>query len=224
MDHAYHRCKDHPESYDLTLFGLGPTGLPRSSRVDGTTDSLCTYAQPAFLTTHESHSPLPPDALDTRRGRKAYTASPASKTKVSCSVRRLSVGTTWITLRRQETVLTKRWSVLSACTHCRRRKTKCSGQRPVCQFCKERGLTCEWNIPGGLTRTEDLRRRLEDAERYCQEAYLLIEALQSGSIETATMLLAKLRFGVSLSDLAEAIRSGTVHEHDLPRPVESERY
>jgi len=89
----------------------------------------------------------------------------------------------------------------------------------VCQFCKERGLTCDWDIPGGLTRNEDLRHKLGEAERLCEGAQVLIRALRSESIETSTMLLAKLRLGVSLSDLAESVRTGTVDEHDLPHLV-----
>jgi hypothetical protein len=80
-------------------------------------------------------------------------------------------------------------------------------------------LTCDWDISGGLTRNEDLRRKLEDAERFCEEAQVLIRALRSESIETSTMLLAKLRLEVPLSDLAESVRTGTVDEHDLPHSV-----
>jgi hypothetical protein len=80
-------------------------------------------------------------------------------------------------------------------------------------------LVCEWDIPGGLTRNEDLRRKLEEAEKFCEEAQVLIRALRSESIETSTMLLAKLRLGVSLADLAESVRTGTVDEHDLPHSV-----
>ena len=80
-------------------------------------------------------------------------------------------------------------------------------------------MVCEWDIPGGLTRNEDLRRKLEEAEKFCEEAQVLIRALRSESIETSTMLLAKLRLGVSLADLAESVRTGTVDEHDLPHSV-----
>jgi hypothetical protein len=80
-------------------------------------------------------------------------------------------------------------------------------------------LTCEWDIPGGLTRNEDIRRKLKEAEKSCEEAHVLIRALRSESIETSTMLLAKLRLGVSLSDLAESVRTATVDEHDLPHSV-----
>lgn len=89
----------------------------------------------------------------------------------------------------------------------------------MCQFCEERGLHCEWDIPSGLTRNEDLRRKLQEADNYCDEAQVLIQALRSEPIETSTMLLAKLRLGVSLSVLAESVRTRTVDEHDLPHSV-----
>lgn len=64
--------------------------------------------------------------------------------------------------------------VRSACNQCQRRKTKCSGERPTCQFCHDRGLTCSWQIGYGITRAEDLRQKLvvadthtEDIGRWC---------------------------------------------------------
>ncbi|KAG1725383.1 hypothetical protein EDB19DRAFT_1756291 [Suillus lakei] len=34
--------------------------------------------------------------------------------------------------------------VAHACDHCRRRKTKCCGEQPVCTSCKKRGRLCQW--------------------------------------------------------------------------------
>jgi hypothetical protein len=85
-------------------------------------------------------------------------------------------------------------------------------------------LECEWDIPSGLTRNEDLRSKLEDAEKFCEEAHLLFNASKTGSNEASTMLLAKLRLGVSLSDLAGSVRTGSVDEHDLPLSAESGYY
>ncbi|KAG1738363.1 uncharacterized protein EDB91DRAFT_1337039 [Suillus paluster] len=34
--------------------------------------------------------------------------------------------------------------VAHACDHCRRRKTKCSGDQPVCDSCKKKGRACQW--------------------------------------------------------------------------------
>ena len=75
-----------------------------------------------------------------------------------------------------------------------------------------------------MTRNEDLRRKVEEAEKFCEEAQVLIQAMRSDSIETSTMLLTKLRLGVPLSDLAESVRTGTVDEHDIPHSVHSEFY
>ena len=85
-------------------------------------------------------------------------------------------------------------------------------------------MTCEWDLPCGLTRNEDLRRKLEEAERFCEDVQVVIQALRSDSIETSTMLLTKLRLGVPLSDLAESARTGTVDEYDISRAVQSGCY
>lgn len=38
----------------------------------------------------------------------------------------------------------KQRRILSPCVNCRRRKRKCTGERPVCQFCRKNNLQCEW--------------------------------------------------------------------------------
>lgn len=39
--------------------------------------------------------------------------------------------------------------VKRACHECQQRKSKCSGSRPMCQFCSERNLTCTYDgAPG----------------------------------------------------------------------------
>ncbi|KLO19225.1 hypothetical protein SCHPADRAFT_81365 [Schizopora paradoxa] len=39
---------------------------------------------------------------------------------------------------------TLRQRTAQACEKCRDRKTKCSGERPVCKRCSERGMVCKW--------------------------------------------------------------------------------
>lgn len=34
----------------------------------------------------------------------------------------------------------------SACTRCQKRKGKCTGERPVCRYCSDRGLDCSWDV------------------------------------------------------------------------------
>ncbi|KAG2122781.1 hypothetical protein DEU56DRAFT_831303 [Suillus clintonianus] len=46
--------------------------------------------------------------------------------------------------------------VAHACDHCRRRKTKCSGEQPACSSCKKRGKVCQWTP---LKTTKERRSR-----------------------------------------------------------------
>ncbi|KAG2075350.1 hypothetical protein BDR04DRAFT_1228703 [Suillus decipiens] len=46
--------------------------------------------------------------------------------------------------------------VAHACDHCRRRKTKCSGDQPACTGCKKRGKVCQWTP---LKTTKERRSR-----------------------------------------------------------------
>lgn len=102
--------------------------------------------------------------------------------------------------------------VKSACGQCQKRKTKCSGQRPVCGFCHERGLECSWEIGDGLTRNADLRQRLAEANEHALDVDILVHDMRTNTDAVATTLLAKLRLGDSIRDLATGIRDGTSME------------
>jgi len=102
--------------------------------------------------------------------------------------------------------------VKSACGQCQKRKTKCSGQRPVCEFCRDRGLECSWEIGDGLTRNADLRQRLADANEHAIDINTLVHDMRTNTDAVATTLLAKLRLGDSIQDLATGIRDGTSME------------
>lgn len=98
--------------------------------------------------------------------------------------------------------------VKSACVQCQKRKTKCSGQRPVCRFCSDRNLECSWDIGDGLTRTADLKQKLHEANLKSEELGDLVSAMRTGSDQTSSMLLARLRLGCSTEELLANIRLG----------------
>lgn len=108
--------------------------------------------------------------------------------------------------------------VRSACNQCQRRKTKCSGERPTCQFCYDRGLTCSWQIGFGMTRAEDLRQRLVVADTHTEDIKTLVHDMRNNTDHIATTLLAKLRLGASIQDLAAGIRAGTTSSDDTIGP------
>lgn len=94
---------------------------------------------------------------------------------------------------------------ISACSQCRRRKTRCSAQRPICSSCQARGLECSWDVPEGLTRHEDLRRKVREAELHLHHLCVFVGALKIGDIYTSTMLLTKLRLGVPIEELVQSL-------------------
>jgi hypothetical protein len=96
--------------------------------------------------------------------------------------------------------------VKSACVQCQKRKTKCSGQRPVCRFCSDRNLECSWDIGDGLTRTADLKQKLQEANLKSEELSDLVSAMRTGTDQTSSMLLARLRLGCSMEELLSNIR------------------
>jgi hypothetical protein len=96
--------------------------------------------------------------------------------------------------------------VKSACIQCQKRKTKCSGQRPVCRFCSDRNLECFWDVADGLTKTANLKRKLLEANRISDDLGELVGAMRSGTDQTSSMILAKLRLGDSLESLLSNIR------------------
>lgn len=99
--------------------------------------------------------------------------------------------------------------VKSACAQCQKRKTKCSGKRPVCHSCNDRGVECFWNVGDGLTRTADLKDKLNKATQLFQDLDTLVDTMRYSTDQVSSMLLAKLRIGVSLEDLVTGIRLET---------------
>jgi hypothetical protein len=45
----------------------------------------------------------------------------------------------------------------------RKRKQRCSGDRPACTFCAEKQQTCSYEVADGMTRTEDLKHKVQEA-------------------------------------------------------------
>ena len=79
----------------------------------------------------------------------------------------------------------------------------------MCGFCRERGLDCSWEIGDGLTRNADLRQRLAEANEHAIDINTLVHDMRTNTDAVATTLLAKLRLGDSIQDLATGIRDGT---------------
>jgi hypothetical protein len=106
-----------------------------------------------------------------------------------------------------------------ACSECRRRKQRCSGEHPSCQFCDHRELTCSYEVADGLTRSEDLKRRAREATCRADNLEKIFKAMQSGTSEDSTMLLAQMRLGTPI----EQLLSTATQVHDVPIAAKLER-
>lgn len=55
--------------------------------------------------------------------------------------------------------------ITSACNACAKRKQRCSGDRPTCRYCHEKGVKeCVYEVSEGMTRSEDLKEKLVRSE------------------------------------------------------------
>ncbi|KAF1353954.1 hypothetical protein BDV97DRAFT_128766 [Delphinella strobiligena] len=93
----------------------------------------------------------------------------------------------------------------TACLRCKKRKGKCSGERPVCTYCRNRKIDCQYDVRVGISKRAELERKLNEATTRSCELGILLHALQSGSDEESTMLLARLRMGESLDNIVSSL-------------------
>lgn len=91
--------------------------------------------------------------------------------------------------------------VKCACNQCRRRKTRCTGQRPICDYCKSRDLDCVWDAEKGLTRLDSVKTRFETAQARLYRLEQLIHAMRTGTDDESTTLLARLRLGDTIEEI-----------------------
>lgn len=90
--------------------------------------------------------------------------------------------------------------ITSACNACAKRKQRCSGDRPTCRYCHERGFDeCVYEVSEGMTRSEDLKdklvrfnsypkRRLDGLdERISYHGYFCARVNSASKLESITM-------------------------------------
>lgn len=57
-----------------------------------------------------------------------------------------------------------------ACTNCKSRKVKCSGDQPVCSACQRSGAICTWQTPSAEKQLQQATARIHQLERALREA------------------------------------------------------
>jgi hypothetical protein len=95
----------------------------------------------ANITLATSFPPAPTDTASTLGAQRANTTPVLQPAKLSAQTK--------VAIPRQRAGIAPRYNrrVPRACESCRQRKTKCSGDTPVCRQCRELRATC--NYPQG---------------------------------------------------------------------------
>lgn len=113
----------------------------------------------------------------------------------------------------------------SACVACQKRKQRCTGERPSCQTCASKGYTCTYDVADGKTRSEDLKFKIQEAEEREDKLLRLVGAMQHGTKEVSSSLLARLRMGASLEQLLQTETDPNIiaafSGNSQPQPTES---
>ncbi|KAF7188849.1 Nitrogen assimilation transcription factor nit-4 [Pseudocercospora fuligena] len=94
-----------------------------------------------------------------------------------------------------------------ACWPCRKRKGKCSGDRPVCASCIRRGVECSYEYDEGLTRVGSLRLKLHQSTSRAENLEYLYEQLRTRSDDEAALLLAIVRLGADIDKMVMQLKS-----------------
>ncbi|KAI1213704.1 uncharacterized protein F4807DRAFT_449741 [Annulohypoxylon truncatum] len=103
---------------------------------------------------------------------------------------------------------TKRVATPAACEACRRRKSKCSAERPRCSVCVERQTPCEYTTLPTETHLRAQRRKLSNLEIRCQAYEDLFGILRSRSEEEIAQILQRLRTGEDAQTIVKTVQDG----------------
>lgn len=100
----------------------------------------------------------------------------------------------------------RRQAVAVACVQCRSGKAKCDGNRPRCTRCRDNDLACLYDVAEGVSRAERMKLlKRESMSSRVDELERVISVLRSGSDIEASTLLARLRLGERVDDVARSL-------------------
>ncbi|KAI1135321.1 hypothetical protein F5Y05DRAFT_421511 [Hypoxylon sp. FL0543] len=102
----------------------------------------------------------------------------------------------------------KRVATPAACEACRKRKSKCTAERPRCFVCVERQTPCEYTTLPTETHLRAQKRKLTDLEIKCQAYEDLFGILRSRPDEETFQILQRLRTGEDGLTIVKAVQDG----------------
>ncbi|KAF3228410.1 hypothetical protein TWF106_007442 [Orbilia oligospora] len=95
--------------------------------------------------------------------------------------------------------------VSSACSNCKKGKSKCSGPPAPCESCVRKGRECVFEIALDGRRKESAKTALDAVKAKHGALESLFNCLQSGNDEAVFSLVSAIRKGSALPDLEKVV-------------------
>lgn len=95
---------------------------------------------------------------------------------------------------------------------------QCDGTRPRCIRCRDNELPCQYDVPQGVSRAERMRLlKREGTSGRVIELERIVSSLRSGSDFQASNILARLRLGERVEDVANSLAAAPLVLSTPPR-------
>ncbi|EEU42702.1 uncharacterized protein NECHADRAFT_47693 [Fusarium vanettenii 77-13-4] len=101
-----------------------------------------------------------------------------------------------------------RSKINAACEACRKRKSRCSGLRPVCSRCEEKSIECVYKTASTETHSQALKRKFTQVQQNESQYAELYELLATLSEDEAEDVLRRIRSGAGVDSILSHIRAG----------------
>ncbi|KAL2178768.1 uncharacterized protein P884DRAFT_284140 [Thermothelomyces heterothallicus CBS 202.75] len=98
----------------------------------------------------------------------------------------------------------------AACGACRKRKSKCDGERPACSICRDRGTRCEYDTNAAETHTQALKRKFHELQSQKSAYEQVYEVLQTRSEDEAKEVYRRIRTGSDAASILRHVNYGDV--------------
>ncbi|KAI0127413.1 hypothetical protein BJ170DRAFT_371738 [Xylariales sp. AK1849] len=102
----------------------------------------------------------------------------------------------------------RRQAVAVACHDCRKRKIKCSGERPHCRACIRSRLDCAYETLESKMSSRVLRRRLTALEARHKSLEDLVDILKTACDADVASVLGRIRAGADVESVTRHVQDG----------------
>ncbi|RTE81585.1 hypothetical protein BHE90_003910 [Fusarium euwallaceae] len=99
-------------------------------------------------------------------------------------------------------------SVIAACNTCRRYKAKCSGERPACRRCVDKGILCQYMTRPGESRLQAFNRNHHDLKDRATVHEEVLDLLKTLPDRDAQDVLKRIRSGTAIETVLSQVKAG----------------